>query len=190
MSKQNSTSTGGMGVKVESGATVEKTGKVGRPSTGRSTRVISISVPTQLDTTAKKAAFTNGESYSGFITRAMQMALLRIESTKRPVKPSPKVKPRATPPRASTRKSTPASKPAAKPMASSARENDPCHHMRREPNGNWRLHFTVDKGPGSTAQLVDLSLRTSSEELAREHRDVVLMAIEKARKVVVGNHES
>jgi len=73
-----------------------KAGEAGRPDAGRSTRVISLSIPIQLDATAKKAAFDNGESYSGFISRAMQSALNEIQSTKQPMKSSPKVKKAAT----------------------------------------------------------------------------------------------
>lgn len=54
--------------------------KVGRPATGRTTRIIRASVPIWLDDEAKKAAFDTGESYSGFITRAVQTAILQLKS--------------------------------------------------------------------------------------------------------------
>jgi len=54
--------------------------KVGRPATGRTTRVIRASVPIWLDDEAKKSAFDTGESYSGFITRAIQSAILQLKS--------------------------------------------------------------------------------------------------------------
>lgn len=54
--------------------------KVGRPATGRTTRIIRASLPIWLDDEAKKSAFDTGESYSGFITRAVQSAILQLKS--------------------------------------------------------------------------------------------------------------
>ncbi len=159
-----------------------KARKAGRPAKGRSTQVISFSIPIELDDTAKKAAFENGESYSGFISRAMQRALLQMQSSKQPKKPFPKVKKTATQTPAPTSMRTTIPNPA--PLPSATSENDPCHHMRRGANGNWQLHLTVDRGQESIGQSVDVCLRTSSEQLAREHRDVILVALEKARRVI------
>ena len=41
---------------------------------------LSISFPIRLDSDARKAAFDSGETYSGFIARAIRDALLQIQA--------------------------------------------------------------------------------------------------------------
>lgn len=55
-------------------------GKVGRPATGKTTQTIRASVPVWLAEESKQAAFDIGATYSGFIARALQAALLRSRS--------------------------------------------------------------------------------------------------------------
>jgi len=60
--------------------TTRAAGKVGRPATGRTTQTLRASVPKWLAEQARQAAFDTGETYSGFIARALQAALLQSKS--------------------------------------------------------------------------------------------------------------
>lgn len=67
---------------------------------------------------------------------------------------------------------------------SAAKGDDPNHHLRRKPSGYWQLRLTVDRGRKFVGQRVNIGLRTRCEREARERRDVILAALEKARLVV------
>jgi hypothetical protein len=68
-------------------------------------------------------------------------------------------------------------------QCSAARVDDENHHLRRKPSGYWQLRITVDRGRKFVGQRVILGLRTRCEIEARERRDVILAALEKARMV-------
>jgi len=81
MSKQNSTMTPQNSTfTVRSEVREGKAGKVGRPATGRNARIIRLSIPIWLADQAKQAASDEGETYSGFISRAMEAALVQFQS--------------------------------------------------------------------------------------------------------------
>ena len=75
------------------------------------------------------------------------------------------------------------STPALKFITSAASEDESCHHLRREANGHWQLCLTVDRGPKIGCLPVVVGLDTCSEQRARELRDLVMAALEKARRV-------
>jgi hypothetical protein len=66
-------------------------------------------------------------------------------------------------------------------QCSAAHEDDPNHHLRRKKSGYWQLRITVDRGRKFVGQRVIIGLRTRCEREARERRDVILAALEKAR---------
>ena len=68
-------------------------------------------------------------------------------------------------------------------ISSAAKDDDPCHHLPREPSGYWQLRITVDRGREIGCLPVVVCLDTRSEQAARDRRDLVMAAIEKARLV-------
>ena len=69
---------------------------------------------------------------------------------------------------------------------SAAKLDNPNHHLRRKASGYWQLRITVDRGRKFVGQRVILGLRTRCEREARERRDVILAALEKAKLVADG----